>query len=92
MTKKINFQFINPMKKLTDITIILDRSGSMDTIKNSTIEGFNTFIKKQKKGDFDTKLAKYKIVSMKQYKNDLYKFRVFDSEQKVKYHRNFSSF
>ena len=45
------------MKKLTDITIILDRSGSMDTIKNATIEGFNSFIKKQKKGDFHTNLT-----------------------------------
>ena len=45
------------MKKTTDITIILDRSGSMDTIKNATIEGFNSFIKKQKKGDFHTNLT-----------------------------------
>jgi len=45
------------MKKLTDITIILDRSGSMYSIKDTTIEGFNSFIKKQKKGDFDTNLT-----------------------------------
>jgi uncharacterized protein YegL len=36
------------MKNLTDITIILDRSGSMDIIKSATIEGFNSFLKDQK--------------------------------------------
>jgi hypothetical protein len=45
------------MKKLTDITIILDRSGSMDVIKGATIEGFNSFLKKQKSGEFDTNLT-----------------------------------
>ena len=45
------------MKKLTDITIILDRSGSMDVIKDATIEGFNSFLKKQKSGEFDTNLT-----------------------------------
>jgi Mg-chelatase subunit ChlD len=33
------------MKKHTDITIILDRSGSMNRIKTATIAGFNSFIK-----------------------------------------------
>lgn len=32
---------------LTDITIVIDRSGSMQTIKNDTIGGFNTFLKDQ---------------------------------------------
>ena len=45
------------MRKLTDITIILDRSGSMFTIKSATIEGFNSFINKQQKGDFDVNLT-----------------------------------
>ena len=36
------------MKNLTDITIILDRSGSMESIKSATIEGFNSFLKDQK--------------------------------------------
>ncbi len=36
------------MKNLTDITIILDRSGSMEGIKSATIEGFNSFLKDQK--------------------------------------------
>lgn len=32
----------------TDINIVLDRSGSMDTIKSDTIGGFNSFLSKQK--------------------------------------------
>jgi len=32
---------------LTDITVLLDRSGSMDIIKNDTIGGFNAFLKTQ---------------------------------------------
>lgn len=35
-------------KDYTDITIVLDRSGSMESIKTDTIGGFNEFIKKQK--------------------------------------------
>jgi hypothetical protein len=33
----------------TDITVILDRSGSMSTVKSDTIGGFNTFLEEQKK-------------------------------------------
>lgn len=33
----------------TDITIVLDRSGSMQAIKNDTIGGFNSFLASQKK-------------------------------------------
>lgn len=36
------------MKNLTHITVILDRSGSMQAIKSDIIGGFNTFLKKQK--------------------------------------------
>jgi uncharacterized protein YegL len=36
------------MKKLTEITIVLDRSGSMQTIANETIQGFNAFLQEQK--------------------------------------------
>jgi uncharacterized protein YegL len=36
-------------KDLTEIAIILDRSGSMFSIREDTIGGFNTFIKDQKK-------------------------------------------
>jgi hypothetical protein len=38
----------NQSNKKTDITIILDRSGSMNSIKPSTIKGFNLFLKEQK--------------------------------------------
>lgn len=37
------------MKDLTYIAMLLDRSGSMLTIKNDTIGGFNNFITEQKK-------------------------------------------
>lgn len=39
--------------KPTHIVIVLDRSGSMDTIAQSTVDGLNTFIKEQRnaKGD-----------------------------------------
>ena len=36
------------MSKRTDITIILDRSGSMDSIKSATIEGYNKFLQTHK--------------------------------------------
>lgn len=36
------------MNNLTHITVILDRSGSMQTIKSDIIGGFNTFLKDQK--------------------------------------------
>lgn len=38
-------------KTKTDISIVLDRSGSMAAIKNDTIGGFNTFIAAQQKVD-----------------------------------------
>ena len=37
------------MQTHIDITIILDRSGSMNSIKEATIKGFNTFLKQYKK-------------------------------------------
>ncbi|MCB9057817.1 MAG: VWA domain-containing protein [Calditrichae bacterium] len=37
------------MGSYTDITIVLDRSGSMEEIREFTIKGFNTFVKQQKK-------------------------------------------
>jgi hypothetical protein len=36
-------------KDYTHISIILDRTGSMETIRDDTIGGFNTFLKDQKK-------------------------------------------
>jgi uncharacterized protein YegL len=57
------------MKNLTDITVILDRSGSMEYIKNATIKGFNSFIKEQKQTEENVN------VSLVQ----------FDNEYKVSY-------
>lgn len=37
------------IKELTDVTIILDRSGSMHVVKNDIIGSFNNFIKEQRK-------------------------------------------
>ena len=67
------------MKKLTDITIILDRSGSMFTIKSATIEGFNSFINKQQKGDFDANLT------FVQFDNEYEKVYEQKEIKKVKY-------
>lgn len=35
-------------ENLTDISIVLDRSGSMESVRTDTIGGFNTFLKTQK--------------------------------------------
>ncbi|HEY0458392.1 MAG TPA: vWA domain-containing protein [Pyrinomonadaceae bacterium] len=35
------------MKNKTDITIILDRSGSMESVKSDTVGGFNSFLSEQ---------------------------------------------
>jgi len=67
------------MKNLTDITIILDRSGSMFTIKSATIEGFNSFINKQQKGDFDVNLT------FVQFDNEYEKVYEQKEIKKVKY-------
>lgn len=45
------------MKNYTDITILLDRSGSMQSIKNATVLAFNSFLLDQKKGDAKAKLS-----------------------------------
>ena len=37
------------MKNKTDITIILDRSGSMESVKTDTVGGFNSFLGEQQK-------------------------------------------
>jgi len=37
------------MKNLTEIIVIIDKSGSMNSLKSKTIEGFNEFIHDQKK-------------------------------------------
>ncbi len=56
------------MKKRADITIVLDRSGSMQAIKKETIEGFNKFISNQKKNKVNAHITlvqfddKYEVV------------------------------
>ena len=49
------------MKTHTDITIILDCSGSMDLIKSSTIEGFNTFLRAHKSEGTNVKITLVKF-------------------------------
>jgi uncharacterized protein YegL len=45
------------MKKTLDITVVLDRSGSMQALTNETINGFNEFINSQKKLDTEVKVT-----------------------------------
>jgi Mg-chelatase subunit ChlD len=44
-------------KDLTDITLVVDRSGSMDTIQKDAEGGINAFIEEQKKGVGDARLT-----------------------------------
>lgn len=43
-----NIHVTPPTEETTEIVCILDRSGSMESLKSSTIEGYNTFLKDQK--------------------------------------------
>jgi hypothetical protein len=45
------------MKNKTDITIILDRSGSMQSVKDDTIGGFNNFLSEQQKVEGEASLS-----------------------------------
>ena len=45
------------MKNKTDITIILDRSGSMNSVKSDTIGGFNSFLSEQQNVDGEASLS-----------------------------------
>lgn len=45
------------MKNLTDITVVLDKSGSMASIVTDTIGGFNTFLKEQQEQPNPAKLS-----------------------------------
>jgi Mg-chelatase subunit ChlD len=45
------------MNKTTDITVILDRSGSMQTTAKDAIGGFNAFVESQKKAEGDAVLT-----------------------------------
>lgn len=62
------------MKNYTDINILLDRSGSMQSIKNDTIGGFNNFLKSQKR---DNPTA---IVTLAQFN---YYYELVKSAQRV---------
>jgi hypothetical protein len=48
-------------QNLTDITVVLDRSGSMESVKADTIGGFNVFLKSQKEaaGEASLTLAQF---------------------------------
>lgn len=45
------------MKKTIDIVVVLDRSGSMESIKSETINGFNNFVKAQQKTEVDAHIT-----------------------------------
>ena len=45
------------MKNFTDIICILDRSGSMNSIQNDAIGGFNSFLKEQKEIEGDARIT-----------------------------------
>ena len=45
------------MKNKTDITIILDRSGSMNSVKSDTIGGFNSFLSEQQNVEGEASLS-----------------------------------
>jgi len=45
------------MEKTADITIVLDKSGSMQTIKKETIQGFNSFISNQLKNKINARIT-----------------------------------
>lgn len=52
------------MKNLTDITIILDRSGSMQSVASDTIGGFNSFLKDQQEQPSEA------VLSLVQFDNE----------------------
>jgi uncharacterized protein with von Willebrand factor type A (vWA) domain len=51
-----------PEPKLTEIAIILDRSGSMEAIANDAIGGFNAFISSQAKLQDDAEMARCSLI------------------------------
>lgn len=44
-------------KDLTAVAIVIDRSGSMSSVRQDTIGGINTFLEEQRQGDGDVKLT-----------------------------------
>lgn len=45
----------------TDIVVVLDRSGSMDSVKDDTIGGFNSFLESQKAAPGQAKISLYQF-------------------------------
>jgi hypothetical protein len=45
------------LKDLVDITILLDRSGSMQIIENETVGSYNNFLKEQQEHPGEAKLS-----------------------------------
>lgn len=44
-------------KNLRELIVVVDKSGSMSSIKSDAIGGFNEFLKEQKKSDFNVKMT-----------------------------------
>ena len=55
----------------TDITVVLDRSGSMQSVHGQTVEGFEAFVEKQKRlpGDCRMTLVQFDTVYETVYRN-----------------------
>ena len=49
--------------KAVDITVILDRSGSMESVRDDTIGGFNAFLAQQKELPGECSLTMYQFES-----------------------------
>lgn len=49
------------MKQLCDISIVLDRSGSMASVRDGTIEAFNAFLKKQAEDPYPTTVSPHQF-------------------------------
>jgi len=73
-TLVFNFNLIT-MKTHTDITIILDCSASMELIKSSTIEGFNSFLRAHKSDKINAR------VTLIQFNQD---YKTVFEEKKIK--------
>ena len=65
------------MRDFTDITILLDRSGSMDLIKTDTIGGFNNFLRGQKEAGENAAIS---LVQFDKHNGVLYTDRVTDAQ------------
>jgi hypothetical protein len=55
------FGFNDRDRERTDITVVLDRSGSMQAVLGQTIEGFEAFVEKQKRTEGECRLTLYQF-------------------------------